>query len=547
MSFKRIKNTTLSNITSAKTGDYILASSYIDIYPQNYDLWASAIEEDTALQTLFTNGSLVVNDGVADLSATDGINYLKYPHRALSVRFDNLPTRDNEFDARTTQECLEEIDFRRLTMEPTGFRNRTDTTISFVNGTRTFTITPVSGSFSFYCKGHKYTKLTAESIQITDTEGYWYFYYNLGTLSTSQYEWDFGTNKVFIAHGYWDKDNKLLITFGDERHGLVMDWVTHQYLHRAEGIKIEQNSFKPGNFTFTGDGSLNAHCQLSLTDGFVEDEDLRFNIINSATPTNFFEQKLSTIAWLPIYYKSGVNGYFRKITATAFPVASNSPNTIFYNKNNAGTWQLTNVTNNYYTAMWIFATNNVFEPIICVMGQYEAVSYILADNLNIYATLDITGLPTIEYKVLWRLIVQSSTTYTNTPKAVLRGILDATSVILNNDRYAVLYSYNGNATLGKYCEIYPGQSTDTSPFILPEDSYVRSISLRTTANSTGVMSFYNFPNLTTPFATLTFSNQSFLKVNLTIALASDTGISMKVTSGSFNKPHGAIIIQTGLS
>lgn len=57
--------------------------------------------------------------------------------------------------------------------EPTGFVNRTDSNISFVNGTRTFTIQPAVSSFDFYVDGsEKITKSGAENKVISDTERY---------------------------------------------------------------------------------------------------------------------------------------------------------------------------------------------------------------------------------------------------------------------------------------------------------------------------------------------------------------------------------------
>lgn len=465
---------------------------------------------------------------------------------AISVPFDN---NANGFEHDNTQEAIEEIDFRQETKEPTGFVNRVDSSISFDDSTRTFTIAPVGERYEYLCEGIKIFKYSTESIQISDTEGIWFFYFIHETLTTTQTPWTFGSENVFIANGYWDADNNKMILFGEERHGVVMDWATHARLHRTDGAKTEPNGFTPGNYNFIGDGSLDSHCQLSIGNGYLNDEDIRMFIQNSATPTNLFEQKLSTIAWLPVYYKLGPIGYARKQVATAFPVYSNSPNTIYFNNYNTGTsqWELKNVTNNWYTAMWIIATNNLSEPIICLMGQYEAPSYILADNYNTLETLDITNFPSQEYKLLYRIIVQTSTSYTNTPKAVLRAISDASTYIINNDRYSILYSLNGNATTGKYLEIFPGQTTDTSPYVITEGSYVRSINLRTTANSTGVMAFYRFSNLTTPFTTISFTNQTYAKINLTEFIPSDEGITVKVLSGSFNKPHGTIVIQTGIS
>ena len=55
--------------------------------------------------------------------------------------------------------------------EPSGFVNRTDSNISFVDGTRTFTITPVVTSFVYYCDSIRYEITTTKSIIIDDVNG----------------------------------------------------------------------------------------------------------------------------------------------------------------------------------------------------------------------------------------------------------------------------------------------------------------------------------------------------------------------------------------
>jgi len=55
--------------------------------------------------------------------------------------------------------------------EPMGHADKTQSSISFDAGTRTFTIQPVSTSFVVWCKGEKYTYTTAQTVVIPDTAG----------------------------------------------------------------------------------------------------------------------------------------------------------------------------------------------------------------------------------------------------------------------------------------------------------------------------------------------------------------------------------------
>ena len=75
-----------------------------------------------------------------------------------------------------------------------GFENQTDSTLSFVDGTRTFTIT---GTFKIFNNGVLVNK-TTESVTIANTIGLWFIYYhattnaitsNTLTTITKTYEW----------------------------------------------------------------------------------------------------------------------------------------------------------------------------------------------------------------------------------------------------------------------------------------------------------------------------------------------------------------------
>ena len=362
---------------------------------------------------------LTIKAGIIILCFGNANDTWDFPVKAENVPVDNST---NGYDAYQVQKCLEEIDFRNLTIEPTGFTDRTQCTMSFTDGTLTFRIAPVSTSFSYYIKGHVYTKTAAETVPITDTEGLWFITYNYGVLTATQTPWQFGQPMAFVSFLYWDSTNKKAIVFAEERHGLVMDWATHKLHHMITGLQSQYGGYLASNYIINGDGSLNTHAQLAISNGTSHDEDLIFSVVNAASPVNPFEQKLSTIAYIPIYYRTGSGTVWRKLDATAYPVAGNSPNTCYYNKLTAGSWALANVTNNWYFASWLFVTNNINEPIICIMGQKERDNLSTIVSEDYFSGLDLTGLPFQEMQLLYRCFFKTSTSYTNTPKATLQSI-----------------------------------------------------------------------------------------------------------------------------
>lgn len=257
--------------------------------------------------------------------------------------------------------------------EPTGFVDRT-ATLSWNDGTQTLTIT---GSHDIYIYGVKTTKGT-DSIQITNaTDLYWIYYNASGTLvaSTTHPGWAL----PIMATVYWNTtvgfDKGLA---GDERHGLVMDWQTHEYLHNTVGSRYE--SGLAGTFDNT---------TLSIATGEWHDEDIEHTLVSPETTCNVL-YKNGSAAW---EWDAGTSVYY-KLNGTA----------LRYNNGN----NLADCTPNRYMAMWIFATNDISTPIVALMGQRQDTTLKNAQANNTYESLSFGELPFWEMKILYRVILRST-------------------------------------------------------------------------------------------------------------------------------------------
>ena len=304
--------------------------------------------------------------------------------------------------------------------DPTGFENQTDSTISFVNATRTFTIQPAVTSFVYYINGVKYTKSGAENIVITDTEGLWYIYYNGATLTASQsFPGWYGYPLVSVLN--WDATNKVVIILAEERHGMNMPSATHEYLHNNIRTRYEPGSGLNLTANVSGDGSDNTHAQVSITDGIIWDEDIKVNILDGTSGR--FVQDISPVAKIPVYWRSGANGYWRKDVATDYPMKQGSSR-LQYNLYSGGVWSTTDITiNDNYVNMWIVATTSITEPIVAVLGQGNYGTLAAAQAVS-PANLSLGTLFTNEAKLIWKIIIQTATTYSNTPHARIRQLDD---------------------------------------------------------------------------------------------------------------------------
>jgi hypothetical protein len=309
--------------------------------------------------------------------------------------------------------------------EPTGFLTRTNSSLSFNNGTRTFTISALSASFDVYYRGNKFTK-TTESIQISTTSGSHFIYYtSAGTLTESTVAWDIPTT-IQIAIVYWTGTSALILS--EERHGLVMDCATHQYLHTTFGTRYASGFIS--TYTLSNDSSAN----FGLANGRIEDEDIIIDI-SQGTSGGYFTQQINYPGYFPVYYRQGTDGIgtWRKDSATTFPYKNSAPNTrANYNELVGGIWQQTTPGNNSYIAYYIYATSNFAEPIISVQGQRSDSSLVNAQNNNTPNTAIFSDFPIVEAKLLYRIIINvANANNGNTHLAKISDVTDYRSQLIS--------------------------------------------------------------------------------------------------------------------
>ena len=249
-----------------------------------------------------------------------------------------------------------------------GFINQT-AILSFVDGTRTFTIT---GDHVIYILGKKYSK-TTDSIVIANIVGTHYIYYDAnGVLSESTSPPAFYL--PFIATVYWEGAKGDI---GEERHTTNIPWSLHYYLHLTVGARY-----------ITGLAGTFNSTTFSIASGSFADEDLTHTFLSPLTTCNLF-------------YKNGSPNF-------TWDGAQTSPyktvaGTIQYNNGNA----LANVTPANYVAYWVFATNSITTPIMILMGQRQDVTIAAARANNTYESLVLGDLPYKEAKILYRVLFQN--------------------------------------------------------------------------------------------------------------------------------------------
>ena len=146
----------------------------------------------------------------------------------------------------------------------------------------------------------------------------------------------------------------------DERHGITLDWATHEYLHRTRGAAIA-NGFGASNYIVGGDGSNLNQLRIDIASGTFFDEDLRVDVVSTATPVaNTWQQDLSSPTQIPMFYLSGSGWVMDNPGSEIVKQGTTYPT---YNLNTAGTWTTPDIANGKYGVTWIIATNNINYPV----------------------------------------------------------------------------------------------------------------------------------------------------------------------------------------
>jgi hypothetical protein len=318
------------------------------------------------------------------------------------------------------------VDHGDVSGEITGYADRADSTFSFVNGTRTFSIQPTGATYDYYIRGTRYQESGIKSLVLPNVTALYFIYFDdTQTLQqTTAFSPALLQNFAYTATVYWNASTGEAEFLSEERHGLTMDGETHAYLHLTQGTRYVSGLTATLGAALAGDGSTDVQAQLAMTGGVIRDEDISISIVDDATPTAFFEQVLSPTAQIPVAYRDGASGDWRRDTATLFPLKAGSLRPQ-WNKLDLGVWTAEDTTaDGKYIAQWIFATNDVSEPVVAIMGQGEHDTLSDAQADATYESLQFGTLPFQEFKLLYRIIYRTDSTYANTIKASAYHITD---------------------------------------------------------------------------------------------------------------------------
>lgn len=378
--------------------------------------------------------------------------------------------------------------FKEVLKEPTGYPNQEDSELLFDPLTRIFTIQPKAPivEFAYWIRGTEYKKSSPQTVEIPNIDGLYIIYFDGETLVADPVPPDLNlfNGVAFTAVISWNSTQAKAVIFGDERHGMTMDGKTHEYLHETEGTRY-QDGLQITNFTLGGSAALDTSAQFGITGGRIKDEDITHTITHSTSPSQPYQQNIATTARLPVLYRIGSGGSWYRDVATAYPLKL-SAGTIQYNYNPGSGWTTTPAPENSFVAMWILATNDMTEPVVAIIGQRSDSTLSAARENNLWNSMDIGQFPTPESRLLYRVIFQTNSTYTNVPNAVLVDIADYRTVHLAGAGLSATSDHSALSGLEKdthdqYVNKYGRAGGQT---VFGGTAASNSLTLRSTSNST---------------------------------------------------------------
>jgi hypothetical protein len=263
-----------------------------------------------------------------------------------------------------------------------GFFNRTDSVISIDSGTGILTIQPLAPATEYviYTNGTGRRVIDApKTVTITEDQTITYVYFDQdGVLQKSLSAWDLkSTNVAPVAIVYKDGTTYAVT---DERHGYNRNAEWHNWAHNNIGAMY-----------FSGLTGVFTNTTLSIAQGVIYDEDIRFDTGGTKTTTS-------------LWYRNGASGMrLIRNSTTPYATVEVSPGVFGLAYDNNGT--LLSVGGNLYAVNWVYASNDPAEPIYTVVSQQAYNSLNSARN----ATIPIINLSTAEWKLLYRVIYRRTT------------------------------------------------------------------------------------------------------------------------------------------
>ena len=250
----------------------------------------ASIDTLTVDENAGVTGTLTVTDKTYLVGELDsGIGGTTYTNTALDpTGFDNSHATTRgviEFSDNGTR--VYSIGTNGVVTEREDSTFATGTAYSVAATAKTLVVYPAAGqaNFTYWINGVRYEKTSLQSVTAASINGYNYFYFDEGTLTTSSVRNDVSLiTFANVASLYGSPSNGRITYITDERHGISIDGDTLAYTISADPLQV-----------ISGFGLTSTSGQAvytSTSSGVLRNADLRIDV--PAKTTNKFATRLVT-------------------------------------------------------------------------------------------------------------------------------------------------------------------------------------------------------------------------------------------------------------
>ena len=379
--------------TGAQGPAGINADTYIDDDDTSTEsLWSSAkvsSEIPTVLSQLTNDSGYITDYTVTQFDVTAH-------EAALTI----TQSQVSDLSHYTDSEAREAV--ASVTLDMTGFPNRTDSNITFNESNREFSISPVSSSYSIYYRGKEFNISSTLTLTITNQSGGRYIKFNPATEQLEENSIAAHPDLIedlLVSYIYWDSGTLKALIFGDERHSCHRDTQWHLSQHLDVGAIWRSGGAL--NYALNNDD-----VTISMGDITIADEDITHNILHGNASTHY-QQILNGDAEIPVIYLNGTQVTQTSVTSVPWVQGTSR---IAYNPIDAnGQGSLVDVSNNDFVSYFLVATNDVTYPIKLLLGHYQHASSSAAEAEE----FDNFGFSVPELVPLYKIVMQAKNTATN--------------------------------------------------------------------------------------------------------------------------------------
>ncbi len=327
----------------------------------------------------------------------------------LSSSSVSITDPNNHYTGTEVNTALQEIG----NVRNSGIQDPSKLSISYSAATRQFTI--VNTGTDICVNGVASTPENETTTAHADTTyQYWVVYASGATTATVTTTPSIGSQVVADRILYnTDQGTPKAIEF-EERHSQQWSSKLHENMHETIGAKLVTTPLGCTMTDFTLKSDDDDDMKFSLSAGEMYDEDIEHIVTALASGTY-------TIA-----YRAGADSAQRLdwLDSESLPYLSGG-SYIYWNQNNAGTWQLTEMTTNdrvcYYAFAWTRKDNT--RDVVIFIGQqsHENDELALAETLG---DLDLPSYLAPEQVPLYKIVFRTRNTYSSTGQCRIEAITD---------------------------------------------------------------------------------------------------------------------------